>query len=301
MRDIDWKILFELYRTPNITKVADKLFMTQPTLTKRIQCMEEEMNIKIVDRSTKGVTFTEEGEYLAHQAELYLQFRGGIKRRLEAFRENEAGTIRLASSTSFAEYYLPDLIREYTEHHPNVTFDVEHAKSHELLRFLKEGVSDMAFLRGEYECDLKKIRLFTEQAYAIASVPIARESLFTMKRIDCSFGEHSQKLIDQWWDDFTKTPPAPAVRVRMVETSWSLAQQGVGYTIGFFEKNQLKHLGVSAMPLYFSDGRPLQRNTWLIYSEHLTRSPYAQEFIRQTEQYFHCRYPQENSERKLSE
>lgn len=159
----------------------------------------------------------------------------------------------------------------------------------------------MAFLRGEYECELKKIRLFTEQAYAIASVPLARESLFTMKRIDCTFGEHSQKLIDQWWDDFTKTPPTPAVRVRMVETSWSLAQQGVGYTIGFFEKNQLKHLGVSAMPLYFSDGRPLQRDTWLIYSEHLTRSPYAQEFIRQTEQYFHCRYPQENSERKLPE
>lgn len=37
MRDIDWKILYELYTTPNITKVAEKLFMAQPTLTKRLQ------------------------------------------------------------------------------------------------------------------------------------------------------------------------------------------------------------------------------------------------------------------------
>ena len=36
MKDSDWRILCELYQTPNITKVAEKLFMTQPTLTKRL-------------------------------------------------------------------------------------------------------------------------------------------------------------------------------------------------------------------------------------------------------------------------
>ena len=43
MKDTDWKILYELYMTPNITKVAEKLFMAQPTLTKRLQYIEEEL------------------------------------------------------------------------------------------------------------------------------------------------------------------------------------------------------------------------------------------------------------------
>ena len=59
--DSDWRILYELYQTPNITKVAEKLFMTQPTLTKRLQYIEEEFQTRIVSRSTKGVVFTRKG------------------------------------------------------------------------------------------------------------------------------------------------------------------------------------------------------------------------------------------------
>ena len=79
MRDIDWKILYELYTTPNITKVAEKLFMAQPTLTKRLQFIEEEFQTRILIRSNKGVQFTKEGEYLMHQAELYLQSAAGLR------------------------------------------------------------------------------------------------------------------------------------------------------------------------------------------------------------------------------
>ena len=55
MRDTDWIILDELHKNPNITKVAAKLYITQPTLTKRLQAMEEEFQVRIVNRSTKGL------------------------------------------------------------------------------------------------------------------------------------------------------------------------------------------------------------------------------------------------------
>ena len=66
MRDTDWIILDELHKNPNITKVAAKLYITQPTLTKRLQAMEEEFQVRIVNRSTKGVEFTpEDGQVFA--------------------------------------------------------------------------------------------------------------------------------------------------------------------------------------------------------------------------------------------
>ena len=69
MKDSDWEILYELYRNPNMTKVANLLYMTQPSLTKRLQHMESEFQVTIVNRTPKGLEFTEEGKFLGKQAE----------------------------------------------------------------------------------------------------------------------------------------------------------------------------------------------------------------------------------------
>ena len=63
MNDIDWKLISTLYDNPNITRTADILYTTQPTVSKRLQQIEEEFGVQIVIRSSKGVSFTPEGEF----------------------------------------------------------------------------------------------------------------------------------------------------------------------------------------------------------------------------------------------
>ena len=46
MKDTDWEIIAELHKLPNITKVANKLYMTQPSLTKRLQSIEHEFHVQ---------------------------------------------------------------------------------------------------------------------------------------------------------------------------------------------------------------------------------------------------------------
>ena len=55
MKDTDWIILNELYKEPNLTKVSEKLYYSQPSLTKIIQNIEEEFDTRILLRSSKGV------------------------------------------------------------------------------------------------------------------------------------------------------------------------------------------------------------------------------------------------------
>ena len=74
MKDSDWVILYELYKNPNMSKVASLLFMTQPSLTKRLKQMESEFQVTIVNRTPKGLEFTKEGEFLANQANVYQRF-----------------------------------------------------------------------------------------------------------------------------------------------------------------------------------------------------------------------------------
>lgn len=286
MRDSDWKILYELYLTKNITRVAEKLFMTQPTLTKRIQYIEEEFQTRIVNRSTKGVTFTKEGEYLAHQAELYLQFRGGVDRRMEAFKEEGIGTIRVASSLTFGKQYLPGLIKEYQKTYPYVSFDVQSARSNFLAQFLTDGTSDIAFVRGEYDCDLYKKKLLLEQAYLVSVSPVSVKDLLSIRRIDGILAEASRKILDQWWNENFEEIPKASVTVRFVDVAWEMVKQGLGYMIGFFEEEVLQRERVWYQPIYFADGRPVERGTWMIYSREIERAPFVNAFIQLVEETF---------------
>ena len=85
MKDTDWEILHELYKNPNMTKVANLLYITQPSLTKRLQHMETEFQVTIVNRTPKGLEFTPEGEFLAQQAEKYLKFLKNTQEKLKEF------------------------------------------------------------------------------------------------------------------------------------------------------------------------------------------------------------------------
>ena len=53
VKDFDWEILYELHKNPNMTKVANLLYITQPSLTKRLQQMESEFQIAIVNRTDR--------------------------------------------------------------------------------------------------------------------------------------------------------------------------------------------------------------------------------------------------------
>ena len=101
MEDRDWQILQELHRTKNITKAAQLLYMSQPALTARLQNIETEFNVRVVTRSTKGIKFTPEGEYLAHQAEEILQQLHSIKNQVQEMNNEIAGTIDIGASNYF--------------------------------------------------------------------------------------------------------------------------------------------------------------------------------------------------------
>lgn len=75
MKDTDWKILHELYQNKSITKVAGIMYMTQPSITKRIKQIEAEFQTKIIDRTPHGIDFTETGTFLAGQAEKYIELQ----------------------------------------------------------------------------------------------------------------------------------------------------------------------------------------------------------------------------------
>ena len=280
MKDFDWELLHELYKNPNLTKVANVLYITQPTLTKRLQHIEAEFDVTIVERTPKGLEFTAEGKYLAEQAEVYLRFLKQTRSHLEQLRESAGGLLTIGSSYTYSKYTLTDQLIRFRMECPNVRVQVQTVHSNQLYRQLLDGTVDVAFVRGDYEGAIHRVHLGTNQAYIMSKTPIASpEALLDMRRIWYSTNAESLKLLDKWWEEqFGEQPPAGQV-MGYVDVVWQMVQKGLGYTICFLPEEYTNPYGLCLTPLKYRDGTPVTRNTWFLYPKEKRLNENVEHFV----------------------
>ncbi|MDY3814077.1 MAG: LysR family transcriptional regulator [Candidatus Copromonas sp.] len=118
MDEKDYELLLDLNESKNITKTAQKLFMTQPAITKRIQKMEEELQCTLFLRSKKGILFTPAGEQILPYAAEILANSRKLKEQVLMSQNQICGTIRLGCSLNIAHYHLPPILKAYTDQYP---------------------------------------------------------------------------------------------------------------------------------------------------------------------------------------
>lgn len=279
MKDTDWEILHELYKNPNMTKVANLLYITQPSLTKRLQHMETEFQVTIVNRTPKGLEFTPEGEFLAQQAEKYLKFLRDTQEKLKEFKETTEAEILVGSSYTYSKYTLTDLLLKYRMVHPNVNFTVVNDQSNVLFRKMLEGSVDVAFIRGDYEGAVNKTLIGKNEAYLVTKEPVDMKSLPSMQRIGYKTNDRTKELLEKWWENWYGTEFPAGMVVGYIDVAWQLIARGIGYTVCFLPENFENQYNLCLTPLKNKDGSPVTRNTWFLYSKNKRISRTLEDFI----------------------
>ncbi len=279
MKDSDWHILCQLYRNPNMTKVSNILFMSQPTLTKRIQHMEEEFGVTIVNRTGKGLVFTPEGEYLGQRAEEYLRFREETVRELEKMKESTTYTIRLASSYTYSRYSLSDLIVHYRKEHPCVEISVVNESSDILFRWLVEGTVDAAFVQGDYSGPVNRIFAGRRPAYVITKNPVNLKDLPSMQRLTYKTNQETSDTVNSWFRQQFGTDPPAGMTVGFVDVACQIVRKGLGYICCFLPANCHDADGLCLTPMCRPDGTPIFRNTWFLYPQEKRLPPVLRDFV----------------------
>ena len=280
MKDSDWKILSELYKTPNITKVANRLYITQPSLTKRLQCMEEEFKIKIVERTSKGVEFTKEGELMALKAEQYISFMNQIRKELREIKDDNKDIIAIGTSYTYNKYVLSDILYEYTKQNPNVRFEVQDERSNLLFRKVCDGDVDVAFVRGDYEGPVVQTKIDISPAYILTKEPFDIKDLPDMTRIDFKTNDRSREMFERWWQDHFSDEITVGMSAGYIDVAWQLAAKGFGYVWCFLSENYTNEYNLVETPVCMADGTPVLRNTWFVYKEKKNMSESLRKFIR---------------------
>lgn len=101
MDEKDFELLEVLDETRNITHAADKLYMTQSALSKRIKSMEQELGVEILLRSRQGIRFTPAGEKVLEHSRAALKQMEQLRRGLDAMQGEVCGTLKAACRSIF--------------------------------------------------------------------------------------------------------------------------------------------------------------------------------------------------------
>jgi DNA-binding transcriptional LysR family regulator len=279
MDELDWRVLSELRATPNITRTAERLNMTQSALSKRLQQIESKMNVQVVVRFSRGITFTPEGEYLAEQAGEILERFDAVRKTLLRVGSGESGRVRLGMTNGFARSTLPPYLKDYKQRYPRVEIDVVADISANIIELLKNYTVHVGFICGETECDFGRMLVRTEQACVVNRVPIELDELPDLPQIGYLRDPFSKRLLDGWWRDRFVGPPLIGMHANHGDTCREMVLAGLGYGIFLSHAFVGETEGLFQLPLVFRDGSPLTRNSWMVWQKELTEVPLVRNFI----------------------
>ncbi len=279
MTEQDWNLIAALYRLRNITRTADFLNTTQPTVTKRLQQIEYELGVQIAIRTTKGVTFTPEGEFVASETEGLLRHIAEIKDNIQKISSGRAGSIKLGITNSMGRYILPSLLHRYKERFPQVNFDISMNVSGVVVEQVEERQAHVGFIRGDSYNKLEKCLLSVSQAVVAYSTEIKLEDLPSLPRIQYISDSYSKKLLDDWWDDHFSVPSKVGMHVNHGDTCREMISSGLGYGIFLSPEFIDKSAALFTMPLFNTDGTPFVRANWMIWHAESYGIPLVRNFI----------------------
>ncbi|WP_298526421.1 LysR substrate-binding domain-containing protein [uncultured Christiangramia sp.] len=128
----------------NFTKAAQKVFVTQPTLSMQIQKLEEELDITIFDRTKKPIQLTEVGQKIVHQARNIVNESDRIKDIVDQQKGFIGGIFRLGVIPTIMPTLLPMFIGSFMKKFPKVKLKIEELHTEAIIEKLKEGHLDAA-------------------------------------------------------------------------------------------------------------------------------------------------------------
>lgn len=285
MKDSDWKIIYELHKTANLTKTANLLYMTQPTLTKRLKQIESEWDCTIVDRTPKGLAFTAEGDFLAEQAKKYLELFQFTKNELNRMKEEALTEIVIGASYTYSKYSLADVLVPFQMTHPNIKFRILNDSSDALYRQVMDGSVDVGFLRGDYDGPVHRTLLGKTRGFLVTKEPVELSELSGMHRLDYKTNEKTSDILTKWWESNFDTPYPSGMMVGHIDGAWKLIYEGMGYALVFLPENFENRFNLTLTPLFLNDGTPVTRNTWFVYPKEKRLPEKLFDFIQYTEQF----------------
>ena len=141
------KYFLMVAREENITKAANLLHLTQPTLSRQLIQLEEELGVSLFRRSKHRIILTEDGMLLRRRAEEIVSLADKTKDDFLHRQEQLAGTISIGSGELQSSLFLTKLLTAFQKENPLVTFSIYSGNSDNIKERIERGLLDVGLLQ----------------------------------------------------------------------------------------------------------------------------------------------------------
>ena len=140
------KYIVAVAREKHFGRAAEACFVSQPTLSVAIKKLEDELEVKLFERSANEVSVTPLGEEIVRQAQSVLEQAAAIKEIAKRGKDPLAGPLRLGVIYTIGPYLLPDLVRQAIARTPQMPLMLQENFTVKLLEMLRTGEIDCAIM-----------------------------------------------------------------------------------------------------------------------------------------------------------
>ncbi|MNW34573.1 HTH-type transcriptional activator CmpR [compost metagenome] len=267
----------------SFNKAAEILFLSQPSVTARIQTLERELGCKLFNRMGKQIVLTDEGRKFLPYAQQILQViqkgRHSLQRRQELLE-----TLRLGSTVSVSNYVIPDFLPKIKEAYPEVSIKLTTAPTDQLVNRLLAKEIDLAFVRKVMHPSIRTVAFYEDpiQLYVYEDHPFVKlgqvslEALHGETLVFFECGSLDWMRIHRAFDAL-EHPADITYQVDNSETAKKLVLQGAGIAFlpGLSVRKEVHER--SLIPIHVPEvaGVSLQISVVTLKEEH---SPFADTF-----------------------
>src|SRR6056297_1442151 len=133
----------------NITAASEKLYTSQPGVSKQIRLLEEELDLRLFERKGRSLaSVTPAGAEVVARARTVLQEIENIRTLASNTRHEADGTLAIGTTHTQARYVLPDVIARFREHYPDVALELHQGTSEQLADMVEARQIDFAIATG---------------------------------------------------------------------------------------------------------------------------------------------------------
>ncbi|MBI2765508.1 MAG: LysR family transcriptional regulator [Chloroflexi bacterium] len=223
----------------SFSRAAESLFLTQPSVTARIQSLEREIGERLFERTGRSVTLTDAGQaFIPHAQRALTAVQEGTD-AIEAVRHGDVGSIRIGASSSIATYVLPGILKRFREQRPRVhIFLAAAGATEDAIERLISGDIHVGITRLTQHPEVESVHLYNDDLVLVAPPkhPFAARGRITIAeaaREPFLFFERSSSYHSIVYSMFLRVGVVPesVMELDSMETTKHMVEAGLGIAI----------------------------------------------------------------------
>lgn len=205
-----YKTFYYVAKYQNITKAAKALYLSQPTVTHTIQCLEEELGCSLFTRSKSGMKLTPEGSLIYEHIAIAYEHILNAEAKLKDLQVFSSGHLKIGASEISIHYYLLSALTNFHRLYPDIRLTISNSSTPKEIQSLKDNLLDFAILviSSDYKdkelslaklCEFQDILIAGNQFRDLQNETVSLEDLSTYPFVSVSQDTNTRQFLNNFF------------------------------------------------------------------------------------------------------